>query len=248
MSITNSRLKGIALKAAATVGAAATLVMSAGPALAETQASPDTDGTSTSFQAEPTDESPEKEFTDAAAVVNQYWTDHFTDYFGGSYTPPELLPGSSVGVPGIYDSDVEQVMCAQEPIPPVNATYCTPEHFIVADNNLLQLQHQIGDSFVWSVAAHEWGHAIQNHLQPQYVPQWEELQADCFAGAALAGATTDGTLQWDDGDSDELFNALDWAADKTPWTTIRDHGDTSQRVEWFTHGLANGPLGCLPQQ
>jgi uncharacterized protein len=249
---TNSRLKRIGLKAAATVGAAAALAMSVGPALAETQVSPGTDGPPISFQAEappsPTDESPEKEFTDAAAVVNQYWTDHFTGYFGGSYTPPELLPGSSVGVPGIYDSDVEGVTCGQETIPPLNAIYCFPEDFLVADDNLLQLQHEIGDSFVWFVLAHEWGHAIQNRLQPQYVPQWKELQADCFAGAALAGAAADGTLQWENGDSQELFHALDLVADQTPWTTTSDHGDTSQRVEWFTHGVANGPLGCLPQQ
>jgi len=247
MSIANSRPKGIALKAAATVGAVAVLVMSAGPALAETQV--DTDGTST-FQLQvvpdPSDKSPAEEFTDAAAVVNQYWTDHFTGYFGGSYAPPELLPGSSVGVPGVYDSDVERVMCGQGTIDPVNATYCIPEDFIVADNNFLQLQHEIGDSFVWFAAAHEWGHAIQARLQPQYVPQWVELQADCFAGAALTGAAADGTLQWENGDNQELFTALDLVADKTPWTNTRDHGDTSQRVESFNHGVASGPLGCLP--
>ena len=73
MSIANSRPKGIALKAPVTVGVTAALALSAGPALAETQV--DTDGTTT-FQLQvaldPSDKSPEDEFTDAAAVVNEY--------------------------------------------------------------------------------------------------------------------------------------------------------------------------------
>ncbi len=82
-------------------------------------------------------------------------------------------------------------------------------------------------------------------LQDQAVQ--DELQADCLAGAALAGATLNGLMQWDEGDAQELSNALDTLADKTPWTNPDSHGDTSERVYWYNHSVANGPNGCLPQ-
>jgi uncharacterized protein len=225
--------------------------MSSEPALAETQV--DTDGTST-FQLQavpdPNDKPPEGEFTDAAAVVNQYWTNHFTEYFTGSYTPPQLLPGTSVGVPGVYNSDVEQVSCGQGFLDANNASYCPSGDFIAADDKFLHNQDEVGDAFVWFVLAHEWGHAIQARLQSQYVPgtpQTYELQADCFAGAALQGAANDGILQWDAGDSQELSNALDRVSDQLPWTDPRSHGTKDQRVDSYNLGVGNGPLGCLPQ-
>ncbi|MEX5718422.1 hypothetical protein [Geodermatophilus maliterrae] len=232
MSITSFRLKGFAVKAGAAVGAATVLAMSAGPALAQELPGP-------------SDASPDQEFTDAAAVVNQYWADHWTDYFTGSYTSPELLPGSSIGVPGLYDSNVEQLTCGQEDLPPLNAWYCGEGDYIIADYNLLNNQ-DVGDSFIWLVVAHEWGHAVQARLDLPYQAVADELQADCLAGAALAGATADGSMLWDAGDDQELFDTLDALADETPWTDPDSHGDTSQRVDAYNYGVLNGPNGCLP--
>jgi len=229
-------MKGFAMKAGAAVGAATVLAMSAGPALAQELPGP-------------SDKSPEQEFTDAAAVVNQYWTDHWTDYFTGSYTSPGLLSDTSIGVPGVYDSNVDQVICGgQDKTEPDNALYCKPNDFIAAADDFVHRQDQVGDSFVWLVAAHEWGHAIQARLDPQYVPEWDELQADCFAGAALAGAGADGTVEWEAGDNQELYDALKAIADQTPWADSDSHGDASERVSWYNHGVENGPNGCLPQQ
>jgi predicted metalloprotease len=234
VSITQSWLKRFAMNAGPAVGATAVLAMSAGPALAQELPGP-------------SDASPEQEFTDAAAVVDQYWNTHFAEYFGGSYTPPELLPGSSVGVPGLYDSSVEQLTCGQKALSPKNAWYCGAGDFIVADYNFLNNQ-DVGDSFIWLVVAHEWGHAVQARLDLPYQAVQDELQADCLAGAALAGATADALIQWDAGDDQELFNTLDAIADETPWTNPDSHGDTSERVYWYTYGVKNGPNGCLPQQ
>lgn len=249
ITTSNSRVKEIMVKAGAAVGAAAILTMFTEPVLAETPVNTATQSTFASQSKTlpgPSDKSPEEEFTDAVAVVNQYWTNHFTDYFTGSYTPPNLLSNTSVRVPGIYNSDVEQVPCGQGILDENNANYCRPGDFIAADDKFLHNQDQVGDSFVWLVVAHEWGHAIQARLQPQFVPQWDELQADCFAGAALAGATKDETVQWDAGDNQELYNSLKKLADKTPWTDSKSHGDASQRIGWYNHGVENNPLGCLP--
>jgi len=233
VSITPFRLKGFAMKAGAAVSAATVLAMSAGPALAQELPGP-------------SDAPPEQEFTDAAAVVDQYWTSHWTDYFTGSYAPPELLSGSSIGVPGLYDSNVEQLTCDQEALPPMNAWYCGEEDFIVADYNFLNKQ-DVGDSFIWLVVAHEWGHAVQARLDLPYQAVADELQADCLAGAALAGATADGLIQWDAGDVQEISDSLDALADETPWTDPDSHGDSSQRVDAYNQGVENGPNGCLPQ-
>jgi hypothetical protein len=145
------------MKAGAAVGAAAVMVMSAGPALAEAHADIDTNSTSTSqFRPSPTRvTSPRKEeFTDAAAVVGRYWTNHFADYFGGSYTPPQLL-GTSIGIPGIYDSDIDQVPCGQDILGDDDAYYCNLGDFIAAEDDFLHHQDVVGDSFVWFVAAQE---------------------------------------------------------------------------------------------
>jgi uncharacterized protein len=229
MSLINSHFcrKGITMKAGAAVGTAVIVALSAGPALA--------------------DESPEAELTDAIGVVDQYWAGHFTEYFGGSYTPPNLLTDTSVGVDGIYDSAVDQVTCGGQDSAEVNnAFYCNPENFIAVDDHLLQDFSGVGDAFVWFALAHEWGHAIQAQLKPEYQDQAYELQADCLAGAALAGATGDGQLEWEEGDGQELADSLTALADETPWTNSDDHGDAGERIASYNYGVDNGPLGCLP--
>jgi predicted metalloprotease len=105
--------------------------------------------------------------------------------------------------------------------------------------------YALGDSFIYLVVAHEWGHAIQARLAPNLRSRQLELQADCFAGAALYGAARDGTLYWDDGDLDEITTSLTRVADKYPWTNVGDHGSPTQRINAFLRG-AGGPQKCLP--
>src|SRR4051812_7578904 len=95
---------------------------------------------------------------------------------------------------------------------------------------------------------HEWGHAIQAQLPPEYRDQAYELQADCLAGAARAGAAADGLVQLEEGDGQELSDSLTALADETPRTNSADHGDASERITSYNYGVDNGPLGCLPQQ
>lgn len=244
----SGRLNGAVMKATTLASVAAVLAISAGPAHAETQADTIADSASTTSRASaalnPDDMAPEDELTDAFAVMDQYWTNHYTEYFGGSYTSPNLVSNTSVGILGIYDGNVDQVSCGQEILEPNNAFYCGVGDFIAVDHNLLQRQYEIGDSFVWLVAAHEWGHAIQARFPSQLAAQAYELQADCLAGAALAGAEADGILLWEDGDSKELVNGLAAIADETPWTNSEDHGDAIQRASSFGQGYSGGPAAC----
>jgi predicted metalloprotease len=230
MSLINSSLlpKRITMKAGAAVGTAVVLALSAGPAHA--------------------DESPEAELTDAIGVVNQYWWDNFAANFGGSYTPPDLITDTSVGIDGIYDSSVDQVICGGEEHSEVdNAFYCYPDNFIAVDDHFLQDYSDNGDVFGWVIAAHEWGHAIQAQLQPEYWDQEYELQADCLAGAALEGAEEEGLWELDESDPQEIADSLTAIADETPWSGPGDHGDASERMAYFNYGVDNGPTACLAQ-
>jgi predicted metalloprotease len=106
---------------------------------------------------------------------------------------------------------------------------------------------QFGDAWVYFIIAHEWGHAIQFRLHAsltQAVPS--ELQADCFAGAELYGATRDRTLIFEQGDEKEIVNGITFAADQTPWTSGADHGSALERVQAFALGKNGGMNACLP--
>jgi predicted metalloprotease len=81
-----------------------------------------------------------------------------------------------------------------------------------------------GDSWVYLIIAHEWGHAIQNRLKNSLVAQQKELQADCLAGAALYGAAE---------------------KDRTPRIEPGDHGDAFQRIENFSKGRTGGVKACF---
>lgn len=102
-----------------------------------------------------------------------------------------------------------------------------------------------GDSWPYLIVAHEWGHAVQNRLNVGLRAVAEELQADCFAGATLQGAIKDGTLKWEEGDTDEIISSLQKMGDITPWTNPKDHGDISERISHFDKGVQGGVDSCL---
>ncbi len=176
----------------------------------------------------------------AQTVVDGFWAAHWADYFTGTYTPPTVV--------GLYDGTDEDTAptCGGEPLEAYNAFYCPDGDFVAWDASLLvDGADQIGDSWVYLVVAHEWGHAIQARLDSQYVAQADELQADCLGAAALYGAAADGTLEFDMGDEQELVTSLSALADQMPWTMTADHGDAFQRVQWFTLGRNGGVNACF---
>ena len=197
------------------------------------------------------DLTPVEELGDAVAVTSEYWALHFTETFGTVYVPPGLAQGED-GVPGFFDVEKDTATCGGYEVPVElaegNAFYCYPDDYLVAEDELLDEAEVLGDALVYLVVAHEWGHAVQARIDPALVWVAGELQADCFAGAALGGAQRDGTLVWEEGDSEELESALTVAADDVPWTDVADHGSAEERIAAFDQGFAAGPLGCLPEE
>ncbi|AGP54325.1 hypothetical protein M271_13660 [Streptomyces rapamycinicus NRRL 5491] len=181
----------------------------------------------------------EEDIQAAVSVTNTYWQTHWSQLFTGDYSPPRVT--------GAYDGDTPGTpVCGDAPLPDDNAVYCPDGDYIAWDMDLMRWGHARGDAWVYLVIAHEWGHAVQNRLDAGLVDLARELQADCLAGAVLFGAAQDGTLTFEDGDTEELADALTALADRTPWTDVSDHGDASQRVSYFSRGARSGVKSCLP--
>ena len=176
----------------------------------------------------------------AQKVVDAYWKQHWADFFTGTWTPPTVI--------GLYDGEDpnDTPTCDDEPLDSFNAYYCVPEDYVAWDTGLLVSgADQIGDSWVYLVIAHEYGHAVQARLDPSLVAEGDELQADCLGAAALYGSIADGSLTFDGGDEAELIGSLTALADQMPWTMSSDHGDAFQRVQAFTLGRNGGVNACL---
>jgi predicted metalloprotease len=181
------------------------------------------------------------EMVDAFDVVNTFWTNHFEDEFGGAYTAPKIF-----GITGLYDATTDPG-CGGEKLGPDNAFYCFPSDQIAFDRGLMEHGYTIGDSWVYFVTAHEWGHAIQARLKNEYVSQMAELQADCLSGAVIYGSVADGKLEFETGDAQEIVKSLADVADDTEWGNAQDHGDPFERVNAFNYGRTNGVKGCFSQ-
>ncbi|MEV1242783.1 hypothetical protein ACIBO2_24025 [Nonomuraea sp. NPDC050022] len=174
----------------------------------------------------------------AVYAVNRFWSDHWSDYFPGRYSPPRVL--------GSYDGrSPNRPACSGYKMLPYNASYCTTQHFIAWDINLMRMSYTYGDGLVYQVISHEWSHSIQNRMPPGYLVPQVELQADCMGGAALAGASRDGTLTWERGDSREIAATLRGLSGDTPWTNPRDHGSATERINAFNTGVRYGVRACL---
>jgi hypothetical protein len=173
----------------------------------------------------------------AVSATDTFWRRRFAELFGRSYRPPRV-EGSYLGSDG--------PRCGGEPSVPFNAVYCPAGDFVAWDDNLMAAGYQqIGDAWVYLIIAHEWGHAIQARLDRSRVSVAAELQADCLAGATLQGATEDGSIAIEPGDTEELTRTLLAVADDFPWTSERDHGNAQQRIAAFNQGASGGVQSCV---
>jgi predicted metalloprotease len=175
----------------------------------------------------------------AIAVVNQYWTDHWSDYFTGEYEPPTVKGG--------YEG-TDGPTCNGKPSEAMNAYYCVPEDYIAWDMDLMRTNYEDGenDAFPYLVIAHEWGHAIAHRLDTSEVGDAPELQADCLAGLVLYGAVADRTLQLESGDGNEIAKTYSQMSDDTPWTDPTTHGDAVDRMAAFAAGRPGDIDTCIP--
>ncbi|MFG2471280.1 neutral zinc metallopeptidase [Streptomyces canus] len=187
------------------------------------------------------DDTMEQDIDAAVNGVDAYWKKHWNEFFTGSYSSPTIY--------GAYDgSSAVEPQCGGDPPEANNAFYCQDgSDFIAWDTHLMENGYAAGDVYVYFIIAHEWGHAVQQRLDVRLREVFLELQADCIAGAELNGAAQDGTILFEEGDADELGQAIKSTADDFPWNKENDHGDVNQRISYFNKGWQGGTEACLPQ-
>jgi uncharacterized protein len=178
------------------------------------------------------------EIAAAVNVVDQFWTDHWSDYFSSEYEPPTIVGG--------YEGS-NGPSCDGEPSEPMNAYYCASEDYIAWDMELMRTYYEDGqnDVFPYMVIAHEWGHAIEHRVDPSDSAPAPELQADCLAGLAVYGAVNDGTLTLESGDGNEIAKTFSVLGDDTPWADPATHGDAVERTAAFAAGRSGDIDNCI---
>ncbi|MGM7698165.1 KPN_02809 family neutral zinc metallopeptidase [Microbacterium sp. A84] len=194
----------------------------------------------------------------AQLMLDEYWTKHVE-----GYTPPQLYV--------FHGQTSTQCGTASNSVGPF---YCPPEHGVYIDPDFFQIMRQqfeasAGNFAQLYIVGHEWGHHIQNITGtmdaypnngsgPDSNSVRTELQADCYAGAWLADATTltdpEGRPYIETPTEAEITDALNAAFtvgddhiqeqsgfnNPESWT----HGSSDQRQRWFASGYANGLDSC----
>jgi predicted metalloprotease len=196
--------------------------------------------------------------------LNDYWTEE-APALGVAFTPPTKfnLFTDSIG------TGCGQASSATGPF------YCPPDQSIYVDTSFFdELRNRFGATggtlSEMYVVAHEYGHHIQNlagvmdrtdrsDTGPTSDSVRTELQADCYAGAWVAAASTtddaEGTAFLKPVTDAQIADALNAASvigddriqemgsgqvNPETWT----HGSSEQREKWFKQGLAQGAQSC----
>ncbi len=197
-----------------------------------------------------------------ALSLDDYWERTLPDQAGVVYVIPDMV---------IFTGSVQTGCGAATSA--VGPFYCPADQTVYLDTGFFkELSTDYGASggplAELYVVAHEFGHHIQNELgymseadRTETGPTSDqvrlELQADCYAGMWVGGASTtkdaNGVTFLEEPTQEQIKDALSAAAavgddhiqetftgQVTPHTWT--HGSSEQRMRWFTTGLTNGTL------
>lgn len=141
------------------------------------------------------------------------------------------------------------------------AYYCPPDQVISVspDRELDPVPDAQRPGWLLMTIAHEYGHHVQElsgimaasdrkqNAYPYRSPMWLELnrrlelQADCFAGVAIAAMSGRGSV----GAGEVTDAASNIGGDDAQPGTVRDHGTMANNLKWFSTGLHAGrPAAC----
>jgi hypothetical protein len=195
------------------------------------------------------------EWTYAQAVdavvddIDRWWSVQYPATFDGPYARPAggvvgASPGESIPACGSRTLEWSDVAG--------NALYCPAADMVVFDDHSLfpRLFDEHGPAAIGMVAAHEWGHAVQQRAGLFGRLGWvkRELQADCFAGAWLAHANTEGVGGSQVNVGEALAASFD-LRDPLGLTALDEgaHGSAFDRLAAVSDGFRGGPAACADQ-
>ncbi|MET1052384.1 MAG: neutral zinc metallopeptidase [Mycetocola sp.] len=201
----------------------------------------------------------------SAASIADFWAEEYPTVASTEYENPEFI---------LFDQSTTTGCGAASSA--TGPFYCPTDQTIYIDTTFFQQLSEPpfdttgGTLAQMYIAAHEWGHHIQNisgvmeaadrsGTGPESDSVRIELQADCYAGAWVAGASetedASGENFLEPPTAAQITDALDAAAavgddriqagsgqgvNSEAWT----HGSSEQRQRWFTAGREGGPGAC----
>jgi predicted metalloprotease len=181
------------------------------------------------------------EFVDEFKALQQTLESFWAEQIDG-YQPPSR----TIVFDGESDDPATFPTCGGERVSAQNGFYCPPDNTIILDADWMYEEYRsVGDSFLYVVLAHEYGHSAQANLPEADKPAEgdQEVQADCFSGAFLQSELQAGTITEDDGDEQEINQTLSSAAGD--YGTTDAHGTLASRALAFEFGRKHGPGACL---
>lgn len=163
--------------------------------------------------------------THAAALLNDFWARKFQQ-LGYSYLPPQLIIDYSKAA---YADGVNARFVAFSPV--ILASWMREV------GNLYEMD---GDTIIYIVLAHEWGHIAQTKLGVRYQAYgYFELHADQLAGAFLQDCKSRGILEY--GDLEEARTLMyRYLGDSLPIYEEGAHGTGRERLANFDYGFQYG--------
>ncbi len=177
------------------------------------------------------------EFKEVQGALETYWTSKIDGYEKPART---IVFGGESDDPSTYPS------CGGEQVESENGFYCPPDNTVILDAEWMYGEYKrIGDSFLYVVLAHEYGHSAQANLSEENQPAEadEEVQADCFSGSFWQESVDSGEFQEEDGDEQEINLTL--ASVAGDFGTSDNHGTLAARAGAFEYGRSKGAQGCL---
>jgi predicted metalloprotease len=171
-------------------------------------------------------------------LLNQFWSDQFSDQSGDtSYTEPAKV------VTWVGSQD-DPPTCGGDEVEAENAFFCGADNDVIIDVEWLYDEYtKIGDTFLYVVLAHEWGHSVQDNTGQPDDERDAELQADCFAGTWIQSTIDDGTVTLEEGDEEEMNQTLAFISNE--YGSTESHGTLAQRARAFEFGRSSAPEACL---
>lgn len=175
-----------------------------------------------------------------------------TTYWSSMY--PQLFDGAFPGLCATIEYELQSVPFAETcgltaDTARANAFYCIPANAVMWDgvNFFHPIYQNFGDKAITYIIAHEYGHAAQflsGTVPPGVRTVSTELQADCYAGAYLAYAESQGYLS--PGEGREVVSiaiAVGQSRIGTSWLE-RTHGTSAQRTAALNRGFEQGAQSC----